>query len=582
MDTKKPSIKDIATQTKIPDGIIEFVEELRTKVKTYDIESVKPWKDKMRIARNMRQGIKRHSDFPYPDAPDIPLPETDKVIRKHKPRFVLSVISGKRLMDIKPLQGFQTVNEKTIESAKKATLAMNWIFHRPAMEWMKKLSLSSDRFLEKGHCIFKCLEEYSSNMVSRVVDVREYPKEQLDEFKAMDAASKREFLANRYGLDPENEDDKATLTRILAEFGAGKKVIKFTTEDVTNLPNVEIPMPEKIFVPKGTTDIDKAPRVTQEFWWDEKTLLSNAHGNTLVKERVLKVLKEKKDGVKRGEDDYNEKIKDQIEGVEQELGGELFRIHETVVWRQVKEGKQMERWLFTTFADIGDTEEAIIFWGPYPYEFPGWNYVKHDNEYIDERYYSSRGIPEQIRAIQEFMERSVNNMLIRDELNNAPMYTVKNTANIISDNVRFTPGQRINVNDHTDISRLSESSNVDISSERILSTLKAYAEEYVGISDQLFKNATNKGGGKTLGEIQMGVTEAQFAVNLDIMNWIESIRKVYEKVFFIMRERLTKPIVLNGVEITREDFQFEPDITVNGSLEMADKSLQAQRSQLRL
>jgi hypothetical protein len=173
-------------------------------------------------------------------------------------------------------------------------------------------------------------------------------------------------------------------------------------------------------------------------------------------------------------------------------------------------------------------------------------------------------------------------MLIRDEINNAPMYTVKNNANLISDNVRFVPGQRINVNDHDDIRQLSQQSNVDVSSERIAALLKAYAEEYVGIPDQMYRNATNTGGGKTLGEIQMGTTEAQFSVQLDILNWTTCIREVYIKVFQTFRERLVTPLIINGTVITREDFQFEPDITVIGSLEMADKGLQLQRSQLRL
>lgn len=583
LDPKAPSAKDTATQTQVPEKILTFVGELRTNVKTFDIETISSWKDKMRIARNMRQGIKRNTDFPYEGAPDIPLPETDKVIRKHKPRFVLAVISGKKRMEVRVMQGTRNVTTELEEKAKRATLAMNWLFERPRMEWKRKLTLSADRFLEKGHCIFKILEEFVTRMVNKIVDINEFSEEQLAQFKALTRDSKIDFLADRYGLDPDNEDDEKTIERILREFAAGKKTIKFSTEEVTNLPNVDIPPPEKIFVPRGTTNIGKATRVTHEFWWTKETLLGLALSNALVKENVLRVLKTKDSGASGIDDDYNEQVKARLEGVEdEEAKGEMFRIHETVTYFQKDENKPMERWMFTTFGDVESAENALLFWGPYPYEAEDWNYVKHDNEIIDDRYYSSRGTPEQIRAIQEFMERSINNMLIRDEMNNAPMYTVKNTANIVTDTIRFMPGQKINVNSHDDIARLSESSHVDISSERILGTLKAYAEEYVGISDQLFKNAANKGGEKTLGEIQLGMTDAQFPLNLDMLNWIESIRKVYERVFFIMQERLVRPIIINGTEITREDFAFEPDITVNGSLEMADKALQSQRSQLRL
>ena len=46
---------------------------------------------------------------------------------------------------------------------------------------------------------------------------------------------------------------------------------------------------------------------------------------------------------------------------------------------------------------------------------------------------------------------------------------------------------------------------------------------------------------------------------------------INKKGFETFKERLVTPLVINGTVITREDFQFEPDITVIGSLEMEDK-----------
>ena len=122
VDSKKPSIKDQSETKPLSDADKDFFIKLRSKVISQDIESTLGWRDKLRIARNMRQGIKRHTDFPYPGAPDIPLPETDKIIRKHKPRFVMSILSGKRLLQIRPLEGVQIVDDEMKESAKKATM----------------------------------------------------------------------------------------------------------------------------------------------------------------------------------------------------------------------------------------------------------------------------------------------------------------------------------------------------------------------------------------------------------------------------------------------------------------------------
>ena len=583
MDLKKqPSVKEQSEKT-IPKKVLKFFREMRDDIRENDIGGIGGWKEKMRIARNMRQGIKRVTDFPYPGAPDIPLQESDKMIRKLKPRFVLAVTSGKRYMKVSPQEGIQNVTPELKQKGEKANLAMNWIFHRPQMDWVRKLTLAADRFLEKGHSIFKVTEKFNARMVNRVVALNEYNAEELAYVKELPKAEKVEFLANRYGLDPDNDIDKRTLDTIISEFAQGKEVIRFTTEEVTSLPNVSLPLPEKVFVPLGTIDIEHSTRITNEFFWTKEKLMDLALNNTLIKDKVFKIIKREGKNLQGGDDDMNEKIKSRLEGVEDvESTGSLYKIHETVTWYQPSAEKPYERWVFTYFAEIDDPEEAIIQYIPYPFETAGWNYVKHDNEIVDDRYYSSRGIPEQIRSVQEFMEKSLNNMLIRDEINNAPMFTVLNSSPLSSDNMRFIPGQKINVNQHEEIKELNKAAVPDLSSERIMQYLKAFGEEYIGITDQLFRNATNKGGGKTLGEVQMGVGEAQFSSNLDVKLFINTIRQVYEKVFSVFRERLTTPLVINGTTITREDFDFIPDIAVNGSLEMADKTLQAQRAQMRL
>jgi len=578
----KVSVKD-QSEKRVPAKVIKFFREMRDDIRQNDIGGIGGWKEKMRIARNMRQGIKRVTDYPYPGAPDIPIQESDKIIRKLKPRYVLAVTSGKRYMKVIPQEGIQNVTPELQAKGEKANLVMNWIFHRPQMDWLRKLTLSADRFLEKGHCIFKIAERFNSRIVSKVVDLGDFQDEQLAQFRNLAKDEKIEYLANKYGLDPDNTRDAKSLSKIISEVASNKKVIKFETEVVSSLPDVLLPLPEKVFVPIGTVDINTAYRVTNEFFWTKDKLTKLALNNTLIKDKVFKILKSEGKNLETGDKDINEKVKSHLEGVEdEETVGSLYRIHETITWYQPSAEAEYEKWVFTYFADIDDPEEAIIQYIAYPFEYEGWNYVKHDNEVVDDRYYSSRGTPEQIRSVQEFMEKSLNNMLIRDDINNAPMFTVLNSSPLSSDGVRFIPGQKINVNTHDDLNQVNRGSVPDLSSERIMQYLKAFGEEYIGITDQLFRNATNKGGGKTLGEVQIGVTEAQFSSNLDVKLYINSIRQVYEKVFFVFRERLTTPLVINGTTITRDDFDFIPDIAVNGSLEMADKMLQVQRAQLRL
>jgi hypothetical protein len=112
--------------------------------------------------------------------------------------------------------------------------------------------------------------------------------------------------------------------------------------------------------------------------------------------------------------------------------------------------------------------------------------------------------------------------------------------------------------------------------------LKAYTEEYRSTSDQLFRNATNAGGGKTLGEINIGIQQNSGPLNLEVISWNDTLSRLYFKMFLLLKERLGSSIWVNGTEVTKEDFNFPADVRSNGDLEIANEQLAAQKASLRL
>jgi hypothetical protein len=577
VEKREPSIKDQSITKPSTERLDDFVNDLLMRIRQFDIDGTETFREKLRTARNQRQGIKRVTNIPYPGAPDIPLPEADKLIRKQKPLYVLSATSGRDFVTIKPMEGVQDVDDEMKEKARKSELAMNHLFKKK-IPWIQRLTLAADRFLEKGLTIFKVIEKFESRQVSHTFDRTEFTDEELRTFKDATSDEKEQALIERFGFDPEIDEDNETIADIIKRFNNGDEIIEFNTEEVDNLPDVIIPTAEKVYVSKGTTDLQSALRITHEFFIPEHKLIEKALNQTYMKNKVFEIL-EDRNNLKTGDGSLNEKIKDRLAGVnDNEEDGELFKIWECYAWFQPKEKGPYERWVFTFLPDVGGEKEGLIQKIRYPFEMKEWNFIRHDNEITDENHHRSRGIPEQIRAIQEFMERSVNNMIIRDNINNAPMYTVLTNSPILSSNIKFIPGQKIKVNSHDEIRELGGSKAVDVSSERIQQILKAFAEEYIGSSDQLFRNATNAGGGKTLGEVKQGIASNQPLANLDVLNWLSTLSKVYTTVFNIMKERMIRPLIINGETITREDFQFIPDIHANGSVENADKQFRAQQT----
>ncbi len=575
-DNSKAAVKDQTETGKVANHLSEYLSKLMASCKE-DEDDTQMWRDKMMTAANQRLGVKEYSDFPYEGAPDIPLPETDKLIRKATPNMVLAMWSPKKLCTIGLETGSQITPEAE-EKAKKCEAVMNLLL-RNKMNLYDKIEIAADNAKEMGICIARVVEEYSSRIVHKVIDLSDYPPEAVRELKQMKNADLKQFLIERYELDPENEFDKKQCKKIIDDFRKGKNVIEFDVEDISSMPMIEIVKPTKLVVPTFTTDIETAFRIRFEYELTRPELEEKMEAGIFVEKDLDNI----NFNAKSEDDDTIELNQRRNEGVVDNSSGEdLYRLHEIEAWYKPEGKKLHERHVFTTFADVMDPEDALLQRIAFPFEFKNWNYARYDNERKDTGHYNSRGIPEQVQAIQETMDRSLNNMLIRDEYNNLPAQKVISTSEILKRDAVVAPGEMLPVSDMGEIMPLNPMINVDMSSATIIQMLKAAAEEYMGNTDQLFNNSMNAGGGKTLGEIQEGMRQTAGPVNVEIIRWNEFWTKIYIMVFEILKERLGQSIWIDGQEVTREDFNINADVRANGSLEVADKKLLAQKAWMRL
>lgn len=565
----KPNVKDLTNKGEVAWELQDFLRELRSKCR-FDDDDRATWKEKMIIATNQRLGVKRYSNFPYPGAPDIPLPETDKVIKKCIPYLVLSCWNQKKLATVKVAYGVEETPEYK-EKARKAEMALNGIMRSKEMDWFRKLMLAADNSKHFGHCIFKTFEKFSSRKIHKVIDLEDYPEETAN-LRKLTTKQLAVFLADRYELDLSDKDDKKTIKDIIKQFRSGEDIIEFDITEVKSMPNVEIIIPTKVTVPAYTQDINQASRICYEYFLTREQLERMMDDEIFIKHDMDEI------SAFSGEEDVVEVQKARNEGVtDNTTRTDLYRIEEICCWYKGK------RKVYTFFRDVASSEEALLQDIDFPYEFDGWFYDKHDNEIKDKRYFSSRGTPEQIRAMQEIMERSINNMIIRDEMMNTPIWEVLDTSEIMDAHIRMTPGQKLPVKQlGQEIKQLNEYPKADVASQQIVTMLKAYTEEYLAVNDQLFRNATNTGGGKTLGEINVGIQQNSGPLNIEVMNWNESLSRVYRKVFDILAERMGDSIFIDNEEITREDFNFPAEVKSNGDLEVSNEQLSVQKAMARL
>ena len=578
---KEPNIKDKHKDSPVSQEFKDFFAELRKRIDNDDDNRI-GWKRKLLISNNQRLGIKRVSTRPWRGAPNIPLPEADKLILKKKPNFVLSAFTPKKKAFVRIEEGVREPDQFK-EQAKRAEAGLNHVLNNK-IDLLRIFDLASDNFLEKGHAIFKVIERFTKRRIVKVIDLDDFPDDQVKGLRKLNKQQKIDFVAQRFNLDSEDEQDKKDIDDAVEQFTSGKTVIEFSIDDIESFPDIIVRPGEKIIVPSFSEGIGQAERITDEFFETKRQLVTKANLGIYNKTVIDKLDKDqvKGKGKPSASDDMIEATKEQNEGVIDENADELFRIREAYIWWRPEGKDDFERWVITYLADIPSETESIIQMIQFPYEFKDWNFIKHDNEVKDSRYYASRGDPERIRALQEFMEQAINNMLIRDQINNSPAYTVLSTSNIQSNTIRFIPGQKIKVKSHNEIARLDDSPKVDLSSERIQQILKAYAEEYMSSTDQLFRNATNKGGGKTLGEVKIGVAAASSPNVVDVLRWLVTLGKLYTMVFKLLAERLGESMFIDGMEITKEDFNIPATITANGSIELAEQATRESKAAERL
>ena len=569
--------KDKSLEPNFSQKYLDFIRDMRSKVRV-DINDRMTWRQKMVIAVNQRLGVKRYTSFPYPGAPDIPLPETDKLIKKSIPNLVLSAWSPKKMVRVRVQQGVEETPELK-EKARKSEMAMNMFFRSSEMNWFQKLMLAGDNRKQYGHCIFKVSEKFICRRNCKSIDLSEMEEMELQMFRALPNAEKEMYFAEKYSLDPEDKDDAKVIADALKQFNSGKDVIEFETVEYKSIPMVDVVEPINITVPSYTRDIDEAVRIREEFFLPEH-IVEQLMADEIFLKKDLKLIP----FWTSGDQEQVESTKARNEGLQDNTSRtDLYRMEMISCWYRESDTEPFYRKIFTFFADAMDPELALAQDIDFPFNFGGSIYVKDDNETKDSRYLASRGTPEQIRAMQEIMERCINNKIIRDEMSNTPMWEVQDTSEIMDAHVRMIPGAKLPVRQlGVEIKQLSDYPKPDPNSTEIMTILKAYTEEYLSVNDQLFRNATNQGGGKTLGEIDKGIQNNAGTLNLEVISWNESLSKVYNKVFLILADRMGESIYIDGVEITKDDFDFPAEVKSNGDLEVANEQLATQKAAMRL
>lgn len=532
------------------------------------------WKDKQVVAYNARLGLKRRTNRPYPGAAEVPIPITDKFITKLKSMFV-SVATLMKKQVVVTLDDGEVSTPETKASAERIERALNNLVKKRDFGWAKKVTLFVDYFLENGHAVFKVIEKFHSKTTNRTIELEDnYSPEDIKLLKSLKKDELRVILSQREEMDITDKDDLKEIDKAIAQLKAGKKTITFTKKEIYSEPTVIPERGLRIIVPSSGTETQRLPRITHDMWMGYQELKDRSDKKIYAKNSVDKL---DPDGGTNDDGLTNTSwaISEGLSTLDTRSG--LFNIRECQTWY---EG---EKWVFTWVEKKGESNDShnndglddiiVLQELPLPYNHGMWTYVKHDYELKNTRWYSSRGVPEKIRGLHQTIEKMYNARLIRDELNNAPMWRVSKQLGLAGDEIRMRPGQVIQ-GETGEIEMLNKGITTDVSSERLEQQAKAYAEEYLSITDFSQRNAVNQGSARTATEIQAINQSSTRQVNMDISLFLDTLSEVANHMYLIVKQAVSRPTKIGGVLLTPEDFLVKVIVSWSGSLDATDSQMQ--------
>jgi hypothetical protein len=562
----------------------EFIKDLAQKVRQDDMDR-QVWKDKQVVAYNARLGLKRRTNRPYPGAAEVPIPITDKFITKLKSMFV-SVATLMKKQIVVTLDDGEVVTPETKASAERIERALNNLVKKRDFGWAKKVTLFVDYFLENGHAVFKIIEKFFSRTINRTLNMGDnFSPEDLKMLKAMKRQDLILILAQREEMDPNDKEDLKQLNKAVDQFKSGKKILTFTKREIYSEPTVIPERGLRIIVPSSGTETQRLPRITHDMWMTYHELRAKADHGIYAKESVDML----DDDGGTTDDTLTNTSWAVSEGLSTlDVRGGLFNVRECQTWYE--ENDKWEKWVFTWVEQAGETTDKdkeatrdiiILQELRLPYDHGMWTYVKHDYEVKNTRWYSSRGVPEKIRGLHQTIEKMYNARLIRDELNNAPMWRVSKQLGMAGDEIRMRPGQVISA-EQGEIEMLNKGITTDVSSERLEQQAKAYAEEYLSITDFSNRSAVNQGSARTATEMQLINQSSTRQVNMDISLFLDTLSEVANHIYLLVKQSVDRPTKVGGVVLRPEDFLPRVIVSWSGSLDATDSQMQMQKAIMRM
>lgn len=553
------------------DGEIrEFVSELAS-----DVEEAKSdrswWENKVDQNRCLRYGIRKPKTKPWPGAANYSLPLIDSDIARQKPSYVNLAYS------VSPVVTFVPFGPEDIEAGRNREKVFDWRL-RTKVKFFRPYALGIDRMLEQGVTVFKVLWRYETRSFEETIDLEEIDPEVVDTL--YDARLTDEDLYDIFQeelrVDLEHDENVEALEKAVEDFRGGATKMDLVLIEVSEnrAEVIAVDLREDLVVPQDTIEIDKARFIDYIFPVSINDLKISIRDGKYVEFSDTDI------------EAWAGKLPEGKNVSSFEDNDDIVWLHETCCWKDIN-GDGIKERCITTWPDA--SPEDVLRFIELPFDHGQWPYTDVKRELIDDGFYSSRGLPDLDGDFQRGISTLLNQTIDNGTITNSPQVVYKKNALSNPRNMRYVPGERVEVQTNLRDYELRQSTNVSQPANlQISQYLKGWADQRTGNETAAFSSPQNlqgsgQGGKKTAKEVEAITALGANSKGLDLLIFQDQMARVYHQIDALYDQfgDDEEHILIAGQEpqkVTRQEIQGKFDIVPNGRLDNSTPQLRFQKS----
>lgn len=534
------------------------------------------WENRLDIWYAKRYGIRPRKVFPWLDAANFVLPLIDIDINRQKPAYINLAFA------VSPVVVYEPYGAEDIEPARKRERLFDWRL-KTKMRFFEPYSVGVDKMLEKGFVIFKIMWRYETTTYTEVIDVEELdPQAQQVIFNADITDEELGYLIMQ-NFKPdmtikENEDAIFDAVKKLRE-GKTRVEIEFYEKSHDEPEVIACDPKDDIVVPIDTKDINDAQFIDYKFWKTANQIKISMRDDVYNKYEDSDI---NSWGNKKTPQSQLNSWRD---GTSNYFNSDLILLHETCVWYDI-DGDGIEERCIVTWPDSDPTK--ILRFIELPYSHGMWPYVQVKREMIDSWFYSSRGIPALDDDFQTGISTKFNQNIDTGTIVNTPTVVHKRNAVFNKNNLRYVPGQDVEVGDMADYEVRHAPNLAQQNFYNDMQYLKAWSNERMpSLNSTLSSPNTLPGSGqqgqktaREVSSIEAGVSQVQ---SLDLLIFQMQMSNVYYQIDALWEQfgPEEEEILITGeqpVKMSRYEIQGKFNIVPFGKIENSNPAVRAARS----